>query len=159
MSRATWDETFAEMLKILAKRSSCLKYTTATLITHDTQIVSIGYNGTSNGSEECIDYWKKQCPVNVPLKEYTKTDEFKTLHRPWSKIYESHAESNALRYINKRDIDDSYTLYTLYSPCDLCAKEIISYGIKHIKYLYKYPSGENALNLLKDKNISCIQMK
>lgn len=157
-SRPTWDKTFSSILNVFAERSKCLKYKTAALVVCGTQIMSFGYNGTFVKCVECDEYWhqyylKKR--ITTPYADWIKTAEFRELHREWSKTNEIHAEVNALNWISKRDITSDYVLYTMYSPCDACAKEIISYGIKHIKYITEYPSGVDALRRLRDAHVTC----
>jgi len=88
------------------------------------------------------------------------TDDFKTLHREWSKINEIHAESNALSYVSKHD-NVKYKLYTLYSPCDSCAKEIVKYKniIDIVIYKHVYPRGVDALRYLKKHEVNYMQIE
>lgn len=158
MSRPSWDNTFKDILSVFVKRSRCIKYKTAAMVVNGSQIMSFGYNGTFAKCKECDEYWhqyhtKKR--ISVPFEEWTETKEFRDLHREWSKSNEIHAEVNALNWISKRDINDDYILYTIYSPCDACAKEIISYGIKHIKYIAEYPNGSDALARLITAGVEC----
>jgi dCMP deaminase len=161
--RTSWDITFMKIAEILAERSVCLKIRTAALIVRDTQIISMGYNGTFKHTIECCDYWNseyKSCKHinnNMTFYGWLKTDDFKDKHRIWSLANELHAETNALKNIKAKDAAN-YIMYTLYSPCDLCAKEIISYGIKTIYYKYKYKRGEESLKLLESYDIKCTQI-
>jgi dCMP deaminase len=161
MNRPTWDKIFSDFLILIRQRSLCLKYQTSAMIIKDTQILSIGYNGTLSKCEECKDYWYKYWSQNIlvlPFDIWVQTDDFKKLHREWSYKHEIHAEINALNWISKNDVNDDYVLYTYYSPCDHCAKTILSYGIKTIKYLFLYPSGDKALDLLKEKGVNMIKI-
>ena len=158
--RPSWDSVFMEFVEILAKRSTCVKMQTAAVITHETQIISIGYNGTFSKSPECLNYWLnlyKKINLDISFVEWQETDEFKLLHREWAKSEEIHAEANALGWISKFDDTLNYTMYTLYSPCDACAKEIIKYGIGCIYYKYKYKHGDKALERLMMQGIDCQQ--
>lgn len=165
-NRPKWDGTFSDILDVFAKRSTCLKYKTAAMIVSGSQIISFGYNGTFSRCTECDAYWLNyyrntyvaKTSVTSTFEEWIRTEEFRTLHREWSKNHEIHAEVNALNWISKRNIDDTYILYTTYSPCDACAKAIISYGIKTIKYKHKYPNGEAALVRLIGQGVKCIQI-
>lgn len=165
--RPSWDQIFVEFLYSLAKRSLCVKYKTSALVVKNTQILSMGYNGTFEKQVECEAYWNKQyeefkslCDdkTNLTLDKWLNSDAVRTAHREWSSSHEVHAEINALNWIPKGSIDPSYVLYTLYSPCDACAKEIISYGIKNVKYRYLYPNGSNALTRLQQNGVSCIRI-
>lgn len=161
----TWNDIFMNFCIMLRNRSLCLKYKTSCIITYGTQIISIGYNGTLSGKIECSEYWTQYWEKNITditLENWLKTDEFKNLHSKWSCINEIHAEINALNWISKRNITNSYAIYTYYSPCEQCAKSILSYGIKTLYYHKLYSgrtrSDENVLEYLKNNGINCIQL-
>ena len=184
MIRQSWEQTFMNMCKDIAKRSLCVKYQTSALIVKGTQIVSFGYNGTAPKKEECYDYWikyydelKSESPDNPnkkrkleqcdelsteSFKEWIKTQEFKNLHSKWAIIHELHAEMNALQWISKNDIDDTYALYTYMTPCEQCAKHILSYGIKtlyyHIEYHGRVKGDVCGIDYLKNNDVNCIQI-
>ena len=63
--RSDWPTTFMDMLEVLRGRSCCLKIRTTAMIVNDTQIISIGYNGTFSGFDECDVVWKKYWLDNV----------------------------------------------------------------------------------------------
>jgi deoxycytidylate deaminase len=143
----------------------CLKYQTSSIVIKGTQILGIGYNGTAAKQEECNKYWKDYWEINdieIPLEEWIKTDDFKKLHSDWAYINEIHAEVNALNWVSKRDIDDTCAIYTYYSPCEQCAKQILSYGIKNVYYIEKYSgrtkSGMDGVKFLIDRNVKCVQI-
>lgn len=168
--RLEWCDFFMHTVDALRKRSCCLKLKTACILTSGTQIISMGYNGTFSGEVECIDYWysmykhraKKFFVVDgnnyndTGFVKWLATDEFKDLHREWSAANEIHAETNALAWITPRD-NRKYIMYTWYSPCDACAKEIIKYKkvIKTVYYKHMYKRGHDALKRLKDHGIIC----
>jgi len=159
--RLDWDHIFISMLDKLAKRSLCIKIHTAAFIVSNQQILAIGYNGTFSKCDECITYWKQYHQSNnidVPFDKWIKSDDFKTKHREWSKKEEIHAEANALTWISKRKVTKDYILYTKYSPCDACAKSIISYGIKNVYYEILYHRGKNAINRMIQHGITCRQI-
>ncbi len=87
------------------------------------------------------------------------TNQFRTLHREWSAINEIHAECNALSYLSKFD-NRKCIMYTIYSPCDSCTKEIINYKnvISEVRYLYMYHRGENAIQRLRKHGVICTQL-
>lgn len=158
MTRPSWDKSFGDIINVFAQRSKCLKYKTAAMVVSGTQIMSFGYNGTISKCQECDEYWRSyylKNRITIPYNEWIHSPHFRTLHREWSKVNEVHAEVNALNWISKRDIDNTYVLYTTYSPCDACAKEIIAYGIKYIKFIEEYPSGQDALNQLRSSGVIC----
>jgi deoxycytidylate deaminase len=195
MYRPSWDETAMETLQIIAKRSLCCKYSMAAIITCDTHIISIGYNGTYPKQEECIEYWYKvyvkMCrkirgeTVDVSYyqyysnfsnvfdtmaKKYVETPEFidwvkndeyfKLLHREWSKIYELHAEANAIKHMKEFHKEGSnYTLYTMYSPCEACTELILKNKDSISRVVYKYlHKNVEGIRKLQEANIKVEQL-
>ncbi len=159
--RPNWDNIFMENIIIFAKRSLCLKLQTAAIVVYNTQILSIGYNGTFSKSLECNNYWYQfylNNIINITYEQFLSSDKFASLHREWSLSNEVHAEANALKWITPNTDNKYYIMYSLYSPCNLCAKEIITYGIKKFVYKYKYKHGDDALKLLKKYNIEVINL-
>jgi deoxycytidylate deaminase len=160
-----WHELFMGFCELLLRRSKCLKYHTSAIVVKGTQIIGIGYNGTASKTIECCDYWRKQHEekkISISFEEWTKSDEFRTLHSEWAALYEIHAEVNALNWVSKRDIDDSCALYTYYSPCEQCAKQILSYGIKNIYYKAEYVgrsgASSNIIMFLNQNGIKCTKI-
>ena len=98
----------------------------------------------------------------IPFDEWIKTQEFKDLHSKWSIIHEMHAEMNALQWISKSDVDDTYSIYTYMSPCEQCAKHILAYGIKtlyyHIEYCGRIKGDIGGIEYLKNNDVKCIQI-
>ncbi|MFM7901396.1 MAG: cytidine deaminase, partial [Bacteroidota bacterium] len=45
MTRPTFDEIYMELAQKLAKRSHCVKISVGAVLTKDTRIISLGYNG------------------------------------------------------------------------------------------------------------------
>ena len=111
-----WDEYFMGIALLAARRSKDPSTQVgACIVSHDNNILSIGYNGMPKG---CSD------------------DEF-----PWDRTgedtkypYVVHAELNAILNANGRDLRGS-KLYVALFPCNECAKAIIQSGVKEIFYL------------------------
>lgn len=157
--RPSWCKTFMNIVEIIAERSLCLKLKTASIVVRGSQIISIGYNGTFCGSVECNEFWfkfHKEKKINTDFAQWIETDEFKKLHREWSKSYEIHAEANALRWV--ANAGDN-VLYTLYSPCHICMKDIISHGCKIVYYKYRYKHDNDSCEILQSVGIKCIQIE
>jgi dCMP deaminase len=124
MSRPALDDIFMELAVNLAKRSHCIKRHVGAVLTKDTRIISIGYNGPPSGTHNCDEEWpgvgcprdsKGGCSLAI------------------------HAEQNAILYAvkNKTDVEGA-TLYVTLSPCLACARIIYSTGIKKVLYLNSY---------------------
>ncbi len=144
--RTTFDTTYMDIVKVMAKRSTCARVQTASVIVRDNRIISTGYNGVCSGSQHCIDYWKAYHithEIDESYEKWVTTDEFKHLHRNFSSR-ELHAERNAILFAAKEGIStNNSTIYTLYSPCLDCATSIYSAGIKKVVYHIKYDRNPN----------------
>lgn len=158
--RYSWHKIFIEILETIVKRCCCLKLQTSAIIVQGTQIIAMGYNGTFEKHPECNDYWYdyyKKRNIAIEFDKWIATDEFKLLHREWSKEYESHAESNALRFLS-RNLSKKCVMYSLYSPCIWCAKDIIAHKIQCVYYKYKYKHGNQSIVTLQLAGIPCVQV-
>ena len=153
MSRPDWDETFMEICEVLAKRSTCLRLQTASVIVKNHIIVSIGYNGVVSGQEHCCDYWKRN-QEDKSLEEFLKTNAFSALHHNWSIVNELHGEMNAILFAGKHGISlEGSTLYSIYSPCINCAKSILTSGITDVYYKHLYKRDTSGIEFLTARGV------
>ncbi|MCU0421061.1 MAG: dCMP deaminase family protein [Cyclobacteriaceae bacterium] len=124
MSKPAFDDIFMELAVNLARRSHCIKRHVGAVLTKDTRIISIGYNGPPAGTHNCDEEWPEVgCPRD------SKGGCSLALH----------AEQNAILYAvkNKTSVEDA-TLYVTLSPCLACSRIIYSMGIKRVIYLNSY---------------------
>ena len=124
MSRPAFDDIFMELAVNLARRSHCIKRHVGAVLTKETRIISIGYNGPPSGTHNCDEEWPEAgCPRDSK----------------GSCSLAIHAEQNAILYAvkNKTDVEGA-TLYLTLSPCLACARIIYSTGIKKVLYLKSY---------------------
>lgn len=159
--RPTWDNIYLDIAKIISRRSSCVKLQTAAVIVKYTenfkgsQIIATGYNGTFAGAMECSEFWKNMYIKSrsaLSFAEWLRLDDIRAEHREWSAKNEMHAEANALRYISANDVKNC-VMYSIYSPCNACAKDILAYGIKTVIYQKKYARGDDAIHLLRKAGV------
>ncbi|WP_420577799.1 deoxycytidylate deaminase [Ekhidna sp.] len=124
MERPEFDDIFMELAVNLAKRSHCIKRHVGAVLTKDTRIISIGYNGPPSGTHNCDEEWPEKgcdrdskggCSLAI------------------------HAEQNALLYAvkNKTEVKGA-TLYVTLSPCLACARIIFTMGVEKVVYLKSY---------------------
>lgn len=124
MSKPAFDDIFMELAVNLARRSHCIKRHVGAVLTKETRIISIGYNGPPAGTHNCDDEWpedgcerdsKGSCSLAI------------------------HAEQNAILYAvkNKSDVSGS-TLYVTLAPCLSCARIIFTMGIEKVIFLKSY---------------------
>lgn len=102
-------------------------------IVKDESVLSIGYNGTPSGWDNCCE------------DEHGRT-----------KPEVLHAERNALSKISRADARGA-TLYSTYSPCGPCALDIISKRIGEVVFLVEY-RGKEGREYLDRAKIPVIQL-
>lgn len=113
-----------ELAVNLAKRSHCIKRHVGAVLTKETRIISIGYNGPPSGTHNCDEEWPETgCPRDSK----------------GSCSLALHAEQNAILYAvkNKTDVEGA-TLYVTLSPCIACARIIYTMKIAKVVYLKSY---------------------
>ena len=124
MKRPEFDDIFVDLALNLAKRSHCVKKQVGAVLTKDTRIISIGYNGPPAGTYNCDEKWPGiGCPRDSK----------------GSCSLALHAEQNAILYaLNNYTAIEGATLYVTLAPCLPCARIIFSVGIKKVVYVASY---------------------
>lgn len=104
--------THMKVAHLYAGLSYCVKRRVGCVIELNDRVISIGYNGTQPGEDNCCE---------DPVTGNTIEDV-------------THAEVNALNKI-PLDVDLSEAvLFVTTSPCTNCAEVIVNRGIKHVIY-------------------------
>ncbi len=113
-----------ELAQNLAHKSHCVKIKVGAVLTKETRIVSLGYNGPPAGTHNCDEEWPDTgCPRDSK----------------GSCSLALHAEQNAILYASKNNVSmDGCTLYVTLSPCLACARIIFTMGIKKVYFLKSY---------------------
>lgn len=160
MERPSLDETYVEIAKVMAKRSTCARKKVGAILVKDGKIISCGYNGTpSKYKVECTDHFHELAKSNnLDFEKWKDTKEFYDLHGSFSKDFEVHSETNVLLYVSKEQSNGS-TLYVTLSPCSDCAKLIVQSGIKRVVYVEDYDRDPRGLLLIKEMGIECVKYK
>lgn len=140
MSKPSFDEIYMDLAENLAKRSHCVKAQVGAVLTKDTRIVSLGYNGPPAGTHNCdIDFVDEGCPRDSK----------------GSCSLALHAEQNAILYASKNKVSiEGSTLYVTLSPCISCARVIYTMGIKKVYYLNSYADFKGLKN---DEGVDFLQ--
>ncbi len=124
--RLTWDETFMNLALLIAQRTAC-KFVEAGAVYVDKnkRIISMGYNGPTEGDYHCIDVGCAKVDGDP------KTGKLKRCRG-------AHAEVNGI--INCQDTTRlrGATLYSATFPCYDCMKSLSNSGIKEIIYFEEY---------------------
>ncbi len=124
MARPSFDDIYMDLASNLAERSHCVKIKVGAVLTKDTRIVSLGYNGPPAGTHNCDLEWpEKGCPRD------SKGGCSLALH----------AEQNAIIYASKNNVPlENCSIYVTLAPCLSCARIIYASGIKKVIYLNSY---------------------
>ncbi|MHA8066419.1 deoxycytidylate deaminase [Aquirufa sp. ROCK2-A2] len=122
--KPSFDKIYMELAENLALRSHCTKAQVGAVLTKDTRIISIGYNGPPAGTHNCDeDFGSDGCPRDSK----------------GSCSLALHAEQNAILYASKNGVSlENSTIYVTLSPCISCARIIYSMKIKKVIYLNSY---------------------
>jgi dCMP deaminase len=115
MARASWDEYFMAIARVVASRSTCDRKFVGSVIVRDKTILSTGYNGSIRGMPHCseVGHWMEDghCIATI------------------------HAECNAILQAAKNGVAiDGASIYVTASPCWSCFKMIANTGIRRIVY-------------------------
>ena len=126
MQKPSFDEIYMDLARNLARKSHCVRAQVGAVLTKETRIVSLGYNGPPAGTHNCDVEWPGQgCPKDSK----------------GSCSLALHAEQNAILYASKNNVSmEGSTLYVTLSPCISCARVIYTMGIKKVIYLDSYAS-------------------
>lgn len=146
-TRFSWDEVLMAEVIITAGRSSCKSIHTGAKIVKNKRIIAGGYNGRAPGFEA-------SCLEEGCEKEARKISNLNALT-----CLGSHAETNALLQ-HTAESKEGAIMYTLFSPCYSCAKQIAAAKISEVVFLKKYESEfEPVENYFKRCNIRFRQFK
>ena len=150
MVRPEFDDIYMELAVNLAKRSHCIKRHVGAVLTKDTRIVSLGYNGPPAGTHNCdLEFPEQGCPRDSK----------------GSCSLALHAEQNAILYATKNNVSmEDATLYVTLSPCIACARVIFTIGIKKVFYKNSYANFKNlptdeGVDFLRRFGVEVIQYK
>jgi len=125
-SRFSWDETFMNLALLVAKRAACKFHETGVVfVDKNKRIVSLGYNGPTEGDDHCLEVG---C---------AKVDGDPKTKKP-KRCRGAHAEINGI--INAQDTRRlrGSTVYMVLFPCYDCMKALNNAGVKEIVYFQEY---------------------
>lgn len=140
--RPTFDETYMEVVDVIAQRATCLRRKIGAVITIDHRILSHGYNGVPSGIEHC-------CDTGNCLKDLAGTEEYKIC---------VHAEQNAICQCAKRGLAlEGATVYVNGDVCITCAKLIVSSGIKRCVIKSDGKGNINGRDLMRKSGVEVVE--
>ncbi|MBB5619608.1 dCMP deaminase [Pedobacter cryoconitis] len=119
-----FNDIYMNLAVDLAARSHCVRAQVGAVLTKDTRIISIGYNGPPSGTHNCDEEWP-----DTGCEKDSRGSCSLALH----------AEENAILYASRNGSKiEGSTLYTTLSPCIACARLILSSGIKVVYFKDSY---------------------
>jgi dCMP deaminase len=122
--KPSFDAIYMDLAVNLSKKSHCIKMHVGAVLTKDTRIISLGYNGPPSGTHNCDEEWPEKGCVRDQKGGCSLA---------------LHAEENAILYASKNVVSlEGSTLYVTLSPCLPCARIIFTTGIKKVFYLDSY---------------------
>src|SRR4051812_34169703 len=117
--RKTRDQYYADMLHLVASRSTCMRREVGAIITDaEGRVLSTGYNGVPRGFPHCLDH---PCLGANDLKGDT------------ARCEAVHAEANAI--LQCPDLQRACIMYVSVTPCFECAKLILNTPIRNVVVL------------------------
>ena len=120
----SFDEYALMICEDLAKRSPCLRRKNGALIVNArNEIIGTGYNGPPRGVAHCTICFRRGVPSGKLCNDNCMA---------------VHAELNALLQTTRRDFGP-FIMYTVYSPCFVCIKAAINFGVSKIIFTEEYP--------------------
>lgn len=127
LTRLSWDETFMNLALLVAQRTACRYHIVgAVFVDERNRIISMGYNGPSEGDYHCNEVGCAKVDGNPVTKKLERCRGV-------------HAEINGI--INAKDSSRLMggTVYSTVLPCYDCMKALNNVGIKQIVYkeIYK----------------------
>lgn len=150
MIKPSFADIYMELAEKLSARSHCVKAHVGAVLTKDTRIISLGYNGPPSGTHNCDIEWPEVgCPRDSK----------------GSCSLALHAEQNAILYAAKNNVSmEGATLYVTLSPCIACARVIFTTGIKKVFYKNSYATfkglaSDEGVDFLKRFGVEVIQYK
>ncbi len=150
MSKLSFDQIFMNLATDLANRSHCVKAHVGAVLTKDTRIISIGYNGPPAHTHNCDIEWPDTgCPRDSK----------------GSCSLALHAEENAILYAVKNGANlEGATLYTTLSPCLPCSRLIFSAGIKKVYFdksyaIYKGIARDEGVDFLNKFGVLAVKLE
>jgi len=147
--RPSWDEYFIGLMQEVAKRATCDRGKSGSLIVRDNRILSTGYVGSPPGLPHCDEaghLMKKMVDEDGTVREHC--------------VRTIHAEQNAILQAAKYGPSiEGATIYCKMEPCRVCAMMIISTGIKRVVCMRKYHAAQESREMFKKSGVELVVLE
>ena len=144
--RPSWDEYFMDIVRLVSRRSTCLRRSVGAVLVKDKRILATGYNGAPSGLRHCVEVGCLREKMNISSGE--RHELCRGLHAEQNAIIQS-----ALYGVSLKDA----TLYSTNHPCVICAKMIINAGITCVYYDEGYRD-KMAEEMLREAGVKVIRI-
>lgn len=160
-----YSNLYDHVLNEYEQLSTCARLHVAALLVKDGRILSLGYNGVPSGDDHCNKLFKEEdgkfyFRKNI-VAQWNEVLErnWRQMHHEFSDTREIHAEMNCLMFALKNNIDISNCeLIVSVSPCIMCAKLIVTTGLKKVYYKKVYDSSSAGLDYLREHKVECCSL-
>ncbi len=141
--RPTWDEYFIGMANYVSSRATCDRGRSGCVIVRDKRVISTGYVGSPPGLPHCDE-------VGHEMHTVINEDGSKSEHC----IRTAHAEQNAVVQASRFGISlDGSTLYCKMVLCHVCAKIVVTAGIKRVVAEMDYHASQRTKDIFKQAGV------
>ncbi len=141
--RPSWDEYFLGMMNYVGSRATCDRGRSGCVIVKDKRVISTGYVGSPPGLPHCDD-------VGHEMHTVVNEDGSKSQHC----IRTAHAEQNAIAQAARLGIAlEGSTMYCKMVLCYVCAKLVISAGVKRVVAEKDYHASKRSKEILKKAGV------
>ena len=159
---------YMDIAKRTAELSYCKRLKVGAIVVKDDRVLSIGYNGTPAGQDNCCEkivlledspekaQWLD--PIDIE-EEYPFTNEHGQRYKTITKFNVLHAEENAIGKLAKANESGlGAIMFLTHAPCIHCAKTIYASGIDTVYYNSPYRS-TNGIEFLQSVGVHVTHLK
>lgn len=144
--RPSWDSYFLGLVGKVAERATCDRGKSGALIVKDKRILCSGYVGSPPGMPHCDE-------VGHQFKKVVNEDGTVTKHC----VRTIHAEQNAIAQAAKYGLSlQDTTLFCTMEPCLVCARLIVSVGIKKVVAKRRYHAARESRDLFANTGVQLL---
>ena len=144
--RPTWIETFMDVAKVVAKRSTCLRRQVGAVLVQNKHIIATGHNGAPAGMVHCLDIGCVREQQQIPSGE--RHELCRAVHAEQNVIIQAALHGRSTR---------GSELYVTLFPCAICAKMIVAAGIETVYCEGEYPD-QLARDILSQGGVTVIEL-
>jgi dCMP deaminase len=148
-------ESYMKCAEAFAECSSAQRLKVGAIVVdpHTNAIISVGYNGTLPGQDNCCEYKVYMGTENVwlgkeiwlgkeTITDWPYSDNIGRRYKLVTKPDVLHAEENAISKLAKSSISsDGCYMFCTHSPCIQCARLMIAAGISRVYYKEQFRGG------------------